>query len=257
MEKTKRKLSIGVTIVAIIMLIFGIMSFSDFLTNRYSLGFLIWAILYILSAVGLLRQKFWGLRIAQVTFIFSLIVSPLFLILFESTLTVRTISFLVYIGIIAFFLWYLTRKHVVRQFIEIQVTDSNKTIDGNKTEKKYLEEEQELGEQRNLEEKRSLRPVFSGIFNTIGFILWYGGQIILLVVMIYYFFEWFGRWAWLLVVGGLLGIPFIGFLFNIITFAPIFPIILWIYTKTFPLWYFVIWGASIVGMIIVSRIMRD
>jgi hypothetical protein len=87
--------------------------------------------------------------------------------------------------------------------------------------------------------------------------LWYGGQIILLLAMIYYFLEWWGRWAILLIVGGFIGIPFIGSIFGIMTFAPVFPIIFWLYTGTFPLWYFVIWGISFLGMIVFSYLIPD
>jgi hypothetical protein len=138
-KPNKKRLSMGVTIVAIIMFVFGINDLSSFLGSR-ALGSLIWGILYMVSVIGILKQKFWGLRVAQATFILSLLVSPLILLAFEVDLIIRVIFFLGYVGFFTFFLWYLTGKHVVRQFVEIESNDRNRE------KNEYLELKQESKE---------------------------------------------------------------------------------------------------------------
>ncbi len=73
----------------------------------------------------------------------------------------------------------------------------------------------------------------------IGMILFYGiGTYLYIISLIFYY----GMWG------------FIGLIIAIFVFpaAEIFPIVLWIITKEFPLLLFVLWGIGWFGMVLVS-----
>lgn len=231
MKENKKDLSIGVAFLSIILITLGIFTFIS-LFNQFNFPSLFWAILYILSGVGLLIRKFWGFRLAQITFILQIIIAPftIFLALyhFNEESIVLFISALILIGISVGLLYYLSRPKNVKQFLE---TANNERI----------------------KEKTSITPIFSIIFFLISAI----GQLILFGIIVSYLFNWIGNWAYLIIIGGVIGIPFLSLIFGIILIAPIFLIIFWLITGNFPFWILFIWVVSFASQLLYGYLSTD
>jgi hypothetical protein len=209
----RERISGGVAFLSIVFIAFGV--------QQLVVMSFFWGILYLFSGLGLLFQKFWGLKLAQISISINMISSFFIFILPEMSIMLKIISFLIYNIINIAILFYLLRLKTLKQFVEI------------------------LDDEFPLKKTEMINSSLTIIMMVIG----YGGQFLLFIMMVSYFFEWFGNWAYLLVIGGLIGLPFVSFLLYFLTLAPVFPIFFWIYTGIFPLWFFIIWGISFVSLI--------
>jgi len=75
------------------------------------------------------------------------------------------------------------------------------------------------------------------IGKVIGMILWVGSGILMFLFMLFAMHKWLG------IIGVILAL----------IFSPgivIFPIVFWVVEGVFPAFYFIVWGAGIVGLII-------
>jgi len=126
-QNTKNKLSIGVYIISIIFILFGSMWVLGFLLNpnvKMS-EYFIWGLPLLIAGIGMLKRKYWALRLSQIYFIFmalqGFILIPV-MIFTDKEMHFDLIGILI-VGILLFLfmglpLWFLFKKSTVNQFIK-------------------------------------------------------------------------------------------------------------------------------------------
>lgn len=82
------------------------------------------------------------------------------------------------------------------------------------------------------------------IGKTIGYLLWIGAGIFVFIFWLIAMSKWLGSLGIILA-------------FILAPGIIIFPIIFWIVEDVFPVFYFIVWGVGIVGLIIVSILSND
>jgi hypothetical protein len=214
-----KKLSFLTILIAILAILSGLLSLD--ISSFSILNFIVPAI-YIIAGVGLLLKKFWAVRIMQGLIIIAIFSSFTIFLMPEQFLH-NLILFLICISLFTAILMYLKKEKVVAQFIDL---DSN--VDNLEINKKEL---------------TSLMPVL----RTIIFLAYWLFVISLFVMAMSYAFEWWGNWAYLLILGLIFPIiPFSELLSSVVLFPPIFIVIFWFYEGTFP-WMFI--GLSVLCIV--------
>lgn len=120
-QKNKRKLSVGVYILSILLIIIGgIWILHSLIACDARVNYFIWGAVHLVGGIGLLRRKYWALRLNQVAFVLSalgcLLLIPIAMSAEEiDPFIILIISFGFIIYIVAP-LWFLFKKSTVDQF---------------------------------------------------------------------------------------------------------------------------------------------
>jgi hypothetical protein len=116
------ELSIGVYIVSILFIVLGVLWVTGFLIHPADelLGYFIWGLPLVVGGIGMLRKKYWALRLSQVTLVLtalqSVVVIPIALLnAKELDLSGILFAFLI-LFIIGLPIWFLFKKSTVIQF---------------------------------------------------------------------------------------------------------------------------------------------
>jgi len=117
MDKEKRKLTIGVTVLAVVMALLSASEFKSYFNKEKDITHLVWGTVSIVSAVGLLMQRVWGYRLAQAVFIFGMIGLP-FLLFMEGNFVVKLAILIVFEVIFGLVIYYLSTERVKKQFFD-------------------------------------------------------------------------------------------------------------------------------------------
>ncbi len=146
----KKKLSLGIAILAIFLIIYGANELSSYLRFPKEEGVVIlaWAIVYLTSGIGLFAKKFWAYRLTQATFIICMVTTPLVLFLGDTSFMIKLTLVLIFELIFGFILYYLSKRRIKEQFLGI------------------VEEEEPSG-------KKSVQETLHTIFATLGYILYF------------------------------------------------------------------------------------
>ncbi len=207
-----KRLSLFITLVAIFAIFNGLITLLN--VSSQSILNLIIAIFYIVAGIGLLFQKFWALRIIQGLIIISIFFTFAIFLYPELPFLYSLIFILIFDSLLVLLLIYLNKEKVVAQFIDLD--DNTENLE---TDKK---------------ESTSLIPVF----RTITFLAYWLFVILLFAMAVSYAFEWWGNWAYLLLLGLIFPIiPFSGLISSIVLFPPIFIFIFWRYEGVIPWWF--------------------
>lgn len=122
-NQDNKKLSVGIYIASIIFIILGGLWVISFLLNpNYKMsGYFIWGIPLLIGGVGMLKRKYWALRLTQIYFILSalqvFIIIPFILFTAEK---IDLFAFLIVFFLLLIFIglpiWFLFKKSIVNQF---------------------------------------------------------------------------------------------------------------------------------------------
>ena len=120
-QESNRRLSIGVYILSILFIVLGGLWVIGFLIypSREALSFFIYGMPYLVSGIGMLKRKYWALKVSQIFLILSALPC---IILIPVVLIGKTnlfITLLILIFAFVFFglpIWFLFKKSTVDQF---------------------------------------------------------------------------------------------------------------------------------------------
>jgi len=112
----KKPLSLGIVFVIIFLFFEGIGELFYFYRQPFPNFHIIWAVLSIIGAIGLLLQTLWGYRATQAMMIINIVTTP-FYFLFPDVSFPGKIGALIFIGISGLILWYLSIKNIKEQFL--------------------------------------------------------------------------------------------------------------------------------------------
>ncbi|MFA5459915.1 MAG: hypothetical protein WC283_01040 [Candidatus Paceibacterota bacterium] len=219
-----KKLSLPIILIAAFAVLTGILGLFKLDISSFSILNFIMSAVYIITGIGLLYKKFWALRFMQGLAIISILLGFIGLFLIED-LTLLLVGMFLYIMILI----YLTKEKVATQFIDLNDDTGIAEID-----KKEL---------------TSLIPVF----RTITWLVYWCSVIFLFSMAMFYAFEWWGNWAYLLVLGLIFPIiPFSELFSSIVLFPPIFILIFWLYEGALPWWFIGLSALCIASQYILS-----
>ena len=128
-QESKKKLTLGVYIISILFIVLGGLWVVGFLfyPSRELLGYFIWGAPLLVGGIGMLKRKYWALRLSQIVLVLSALqgIIMVLIVLFRAKefdifpLLIWLFVFFVFFGLP---MWFLFKRSTVAQFIKLNTS---------------------------------------------------------------------------------------------------------------------------------------